>query len=125
MRVRKLRFGESADDSENFSLLYSGFVTGGNGPGPKGMEVIRREGRILDKLEAISVEIGTNEICNECGQVNQVRRVLMPGAQEIELDQPEFELLKKYFEATSWTTRVSRRIVNISDWLSSVPVEGG
>lgn len=110
MKIRRLVFDESESDRWMFPLLYSGFLNGGNSPNAKGMEVLRREARILDKLEAISVDEGPE-------------RVLKSGPQEVTLEQPEYELLKRYFENTPWTTAVSRKVVNISDWLSAIQLE--
>lgn len=111
MKTRKLVIADTEDGREMFALLYQGFLNGGNGPQPKGMEVIRREVRILDKLDAIS-SVG------ESGE-----RKMNPGAQEVQLEQPEYELLKRYFENTPWTTAVARKVVNIADWLAAVPLE--
>lgn len=109
MRMRRLEFGET--DGEKFNMIYQGFLLGGNGPSSKGIDVFRREVKVLDKLDAISTE-------KEDGS-----RVLNEGPQSILLEQPEYDLLKKYFENTPWTTKVSRQVVNISDWLASIPVE--
>lgn len=125
MRVRKIVIADTPEDRETFSLLYQGFVTGGNMPQQsKGMEVTRREARVLDKLEAVSDETG-GEACVSCGTRIAIKREPKAGTQTIALEQPEFDLLKKYFEATPWTVRMSQRVVNISDWLASIPLEEG
>ena len=111
MKTRKLTF-ESDQDRSYFPMLYAGFMNGGNSPSPKGMEVTRREVRILDKLDDISHDVP------ETGE-----RVLNEGPQQILLDQPEYELLKRYFENTPWTTKVARQVVNISDWLANIQPE--
>lgn len=109
MRIRRLAFNDG--NKESFQFIYQGFLIGGNGPQPKGMEVLRREVRILDKLEEISNEAPAGE------------RQLKPGDQEVVLEQPEYEMLRRYFENTPWTTQVARKIVAISDWLSDIPAE--
>jgi hypothetical protein len=110
MKTRILKFA-SDEEREMFPMLYAGFMNGGNGPQAKGMEVTRREVRILDKLDAVSED-------NEVGD-----RVLKSGSHDVVLEQPEFELLKRYFENTPWTTKVARQVVNISDWLAAIQLE--
>lgn len=110
MRHRRLEFHDTPQDKEAFGFIYQGFLNGGNGAQAKGMEVMRREATILDKLDEHSVE-------DETGA-----RVLR-GPAVVLLTQPEYELLKKYFENTPWTTKVSRRVVGISDWLAAIPLE--
>lgn len=125
-QVRKLTFADTDEAREDFALLYQGFVTGGSGGGErKTMETTRREAKLLDKLEEVSEEFGgASSVCDTCGQRINVKRVTKSGPQEIVIDQPEYEMLKKYFEATPWTVRISRRVVNISDWLASIQPEG-
>lgn len=108
MKLRNLVFTEA--EREFFPLIYQGFLHGGNGPQAKGMEVLRREVRILDKLEAISEDRDGD-------------RILTTVPAVVLLEQPEYELLRRYFENTPWTTAVSRKIVNIADWLSAIPLE--
>ena len=117
--VRKLEFDvENPNDQKRVSLLYFGFVMGGNTPQPKGMEVTRREARILDKFEDI-ILIDDAVPDTKAPDVQIAFRV-KTGSVALLLEQPEFELLKRYFEQTPWTVKVSRSIVEISDWLSSI-----
>lgn len=117
MKVKRLEFNpDSPESSERFMLLYQGFLAGGQlhdpRDGAKGMIVIRREARILDKFEGISEALPDRLI----GEDRVLRGELMV------LEQPEFELLVKYFERAPWTTKISRKIVDVSDWLSSLPL---
>lgn len=121
MRVRTLQFNDTPEDREKFELIYQGFVTGGNGTGSKGIEERRREVTILRKMEAISSEVEESK-CESCGNVQRPKRVLNDGPQSLELTVPEFEITKKYFEATPWTMRVSGKIVDISDWMLEAPI---
>jgi len=117
MKARIVEFSDTEESREHFALIYQGFLSGGNGPGAKPMDVIRREATILDKMEAISYE----EMDQESNQPTG-KRLLHPGEQRLSLSQPEYELLKRYFENTPWTTKVSRKVVEISDWLSAIPL---
>ena len=116
---RVLKFGEG--DRDKFKFLYTGFLNGGNGTNAKGVEVLRREGRILDKLEAISTEeliINGSDTPVLTGE-----RILKEGPQELSLEEPEYQLLQKYFQNTPWNTKVARQVVNTIDWLAAVPLE--
>lgn len=120
MRVRTLTFDDSTESRERFSLIYQGFVTGGNQPNAKTMEIMRREAAVLSKLESISEDTDERQ-CDSCGQLVRSKREVMPGSHELQLSVPEWELLKQYFERTPWTVRMSSKVIDISDWLASLP----
>lgn len=122
MRMRVVELGTGADPEhrERFDLLYQGFLTGGNGPGAKGIEDRRREASILKKMESVSYEIEGSK-CESCGNVTPSKRILNEGEQRIELTVPEHEILRKYVEATPWTVRMSGKVCDIIDWLASLP----
>lgn len=126
MRSYKLVFDGSDNANERFSLLYQGFVNGGNAPMErKNMEVFRREAKILDKLEESS-ELIEGRACESCGQaIPGTGRQVPLGDVTIVFDQPEMALVKKYVEQTQWTTRMSRKVVDLIDWLATITPEGG
>jgi hypothetical protein len=105
-----LVFEDNEQARERFTLLYQGFIAGGNSPAQKGMEVVRREARVLDKLDAVS-EPSVNGL-----------RALREGEHAVVLEQPEYELVKRYFENAPWAVHVSRQVVSVSDWLSAIPL---
>src|SRR5688572_26296888 len=112
MKHRVLTFSDSDESRETFALICQGFLYGGNSATSKGMELIRREAGILDKLYGIGTENTTED-----------KMVLNPGEQKLVLTQPEFELVQRYFRSTPWTTKMARRIRDIDDWLAVVPLE--
>ena len=117
MKVKRLVFGSTKDDKETATMLYRGFLLGGNivnGNHAKGPEVTRRESRILDKFDALG----------ECDDENAVMNLYDEGG-ELVLDIPQFEMLKKYFNSTPWTVRVSRKVEQIDDWLTNIQPEEG
>lgn len=123
MRIYTIPFYADTNetDQERFSLIYQGFLMGGNSP-QKGMEVIRREAKILDKLEEISgPEEGST--CDSCGIAKNPSQKLHLGAQYLRLEQPEMTLLTKYIEQTPWNTRSSRKVRDLVDWLASIKAE--
>lgn len=129
MRLRRLEFDTNSEqDRTRVSMLYHGFLTGGNQPQPKTIEVIRRESAMLDKFEDVITVTETFEPSTGNREVKIFFKPTpddRPTTVSIVLNQPEFELLKKYFEQTPWTVRVSREVIDISDWLASLPVTEG
>jgi hypothetical protein len=117
MTIRRVTFA-GTDGPVRFELVYEGFVIGGDSQsGMRGMETLRREGRILDKLEAISVpKVSTR------GDATRVTRELKPGTHTLDLEVPEFDLLRQYFERCPWITSAARRVTATYDWLTAAPV---
>jgi hypothetical protein len=109
-KVRRLTFDDGDDGAKRFVLLHRGFLLGGNKPGGKNMEIVRREARVLDKFDAVSRAVDGSD-----------GREFAAGA--LVLEEPEYEMVKRYFEGTDWVTGISREIVNISDWLAAIPQE--
>lgn len=122
MRSCKLVFENTDEARERFELLYSGFVNGGAQGQRGGIETMRREAKILDKLESVS-ELHEGRACGECGQLIAGKQRLNDGEQEVSFDQPELALVKKHIENCPWTTRMSRKIVDLIDWLESQKLE--
>jgi hypothetical protein len=115
-RVYRLIFDDSKEGRQRFAMLYVGFISGGNMPQSKGMEVVRREAKILDQFDDVG----------RCESADPDSVVWSETTNQITLDQPQFELLKRYFESASWSTMSSRLVVSISDWLASrQPEESG
>ncbi len=125
MIVRTLTFEDrkGLSKDEALSMLYNGFLTGGQFVSQSGatnrIELARREAVILDKFEMIADVF--EPLPNAPNR--EYSLVLRDGQNEMNLTQPEYELLKRNFEATPWTTKMSRQVITISDWLSSVPAQ--
>lgn len=117
--VRKLKFEDTPEGRQRFYMLYQGFITGGNNAGQKTMNTVRNESRILEKFEKISIV----ETKNDEQQTPTGFRTMLAGPQEVDLEQPEYELLKKYFESAPWTVSAATKVVNIFDWYSSIQLE--
>lgn len=105
-------------NSEDFGLLYQGFIIGGNSIDKKTMQVIRREAKVLDKLEAISQPRGDERYPTG----DRVRELIASEDSKpitLLLEDEELELLKTYFESVPWVTKVSREVVRLADLLDS------
>jgi len=88
--------------SEDFSLLYQGFIIGGNSVDKKTMQVIRREAKVLDKLDAISRVVGDDRYPtgDKVRELNPI--LLLNDKAELKLEDEEHELFKMYFESVNW-----------------------
>src|SRR5262249_22555663 len=99
-----------------FELLYNAVLVGGTpqappqGPGRGGIEVLRREARLLDALDGVSDPVGE-------GAPSRVVR----SGEVILLAQPDFDLLVKRIEETPWMPRVARDVVSLIDWVLASP----
>ena len=115
--VYNLIFRTNPDDQRRFKMLYGWFVAGGNGEQRKGMEVARREATIVDKFWAVSSPTpGVPEGVEGMRQLNL-------GDWTIELTKQELDLVRKYVEACSPRTELSREFVALVDWLANLPGE--
>jgi hypothetical protein len=99
----KLEFDGSDESKDRFSMLYAGFVMGGDKPGtPKGMAVTHRESAILDKFDAIG------EDDTQAG-----KKLKTAGSMDLE---------PTYFEAADYRTAVAQRVSRARRWLAEVAV---
>jgi hypothetical protein len=97
-------------DKERFALLYQSFVMGGNNTqDKKNIEVLRREIAIFDALDAVSTEANG-------------ARTMHDGPQVVTLDQPQYQLLKKYIDTmvSVAATSAARRMVELVDWFDAI-----
>lgn len=116
---RVLTFESARQDQKRFELLYQAILIGGASaqPGSRGgIEVLRREARLLDALDGISIADPdeTKGLAGEPGRLVQAEA-------ELVLEQPDFELLKKRVEETPWLPKAARDVVDVIDWLSAAP----
>lgn len=108
MRIITFKSGE-VKSQKRFELLYGAMLLGGQQPGARGgIEVLRREARILDALDAISTPESGNE---------ETRSVVIDSV--LSLQQPDFELLKKRLEEAPWLPKIARNVVDAVDWLGT------
>ncbi len=123
MKVRVLQFENTdhdrSQDRRRFDLLYQGFMFGGNQQQSKGMDVLRREARILDTLDSISLVQNPGDGTPD--DPARLLRTLAPGHHEVSFEEPDYALLCRYFNGAAWTTSVARQVVSISDWLAGIP----
>lgn len=108
-----------ARNQKRFDLLTQAVLIGGSpgGQGTRGgIEVLRREARLLDGLESVSVH---NPDAAQTLPVELQRTVTVDAT--LVLEQPDFDLLKKRVEETVWLPPAARAAVECFDWLSAAP----
>jgi len=99
----------------HFEFLFVGFVLGGSMSDKKGIQLLRKEVALFEKLEAISE-------LKPCGKkmVNrEAERQLVNGAQlEISLD--EADMLYNYLTIVPWQSGTpARHALEAIDWLNN------
>jgi hypothetical protein len=115
--VRVLRL--AAGEQDKFDLLYSAFLSGGNVAHPSGSrtrEERAAEGTILKRLKGISAE-GRNQ---NTAQQTGLRDLDARGG-TIVLEQPLYERLVDYVIKAPFSTSVSDRHADLTDWLKAAP----
>jgi len=108
---KTLVFAPDTVSERRFNFLYKGFLLGQIER--KNIEILRCEGRILDKLEAISKASNNS---------NDMTRTLTAPA-ILELEQAEIALIQQYILSVAWVPAVSRSVVDLIDWLAAAKVE--
>jgi hypothetical protein len=104
-------------DQRRFSLMYGAILIGAQTPSRgTGIDVLRKEGRILDALDGISDPDESPDARKL--PTGESSRKVRDGA-ELVLAQPDHELLKKRLEEGSWTPGIARHIIDCVDWFSA------
>lgn len=103
---------------QHFEFCFVGFVLGGCLQDRKGMNILRREVGLFEKLESIS-EI---KPCGKKMVTGEPERQLLNGESkttlQIRIDPPEFDLLYNYISAVPWQSGTpARKAVETIDWL--------
>jgi hypothetical protein len=96
--------------SMRFTLLWTTLMAGGDGKGERTPVVIRKEARLHDAFEQVSLSVPRNG--------GPPQRELIPDGGVVTLSQEDFELLQQYSEKTQWTPAASRDVVDLWDFLS-------
>lgn len=99
----------------HFEFCFVGFVIGGSLQATKGMQVLRLEVGIFEKLESIST-------LKPCGKklVNGEpdRQLTEDGTKKVQLDLTEFDLLYNYIAQVPWASGTAvKYAVETIDWL--------
>ena len=101
----------------HFEFCFVGFVLGGSMQQTKGMQVLRTEVALFEKLESISD-------LKPCGKkmVNgePERQLKADGSRQLQIHVTEFDLLFNYVAQVPWQTGTpSRNALDTLDWLAA------
>jgi hypothetical protein len=110
--ARVLTFDSNGRGQKRFEIVYAAILLGAP-KGARGLEAIRREARILDALDAISVGDG------QAGATGPIPARRVTQGARLVLAQPEYELVGRYLEAVEWTPAASRDVIDAADWVSA------
>ncbi len=104
---RTITFGDEAKSQQRFELFQAAILNGGAAGQRGGIEILRREAKLLDAFDAISDPAG-----------DEKPRRVRDGAQLV-LEQADFDVLKKRMEEAPWAPAASRGVIDALDWLSA------
>lgn len=98
-----------------FKLIYEAVKTAGlHKDAPRGIDIIRKEIKICDVLDAISDLDPSEDPAREL-------RKLKDGVDAFVIEQPLYELLKGYLESglVHWVPTVNGKIADVVDWFAA------
>ena len=101
----------------HFQFCFVGFVLGGSLQQTKGMQVLRTEVGLFEKLETISdlKPCGKKMINGE-----PERELKKDGNRQLQITMQEFDLLFNYVAQVPWQTGTpARNAVDVLDWLQA------
>ncbi len=98
---------------QHFEFIFVGFVLGGSLQEKKGMQVLRQEVVLFEKLEGISEP-------KPCGKklVNGEPMRQLNGNKQLQIDVTEYDMLYNYISAVPWQSGTPvKKAVETIDWL--------
>lgn len=113
--TKVLRFEDDDVSRDRFMFLYQGLCHSEKGQVTRDPKVLKREGALRLKFEAISapkVEPPTRYAWVE-------REPRLPA--EVEVDQEDLDMLKDYVPANRWTVMTSDVVADAIDWAWGAP----
>jgi len=104
-------------DQMKFEFIYEGFIIGGSLERSKGLISIRRELKILDKLEEISEPFP----CGKKFTDIEAKRRLKNDSEKLTIEDDELNLIKRYLGIVPWTTgQPARNFMKVYNWIEQV-----
>lgn len=116
---RRLEFSHDDRSQKRFEILYCAVLMGGVTPTQQrvaGIEMIRRESRILNALDGVSLE--DPDVKSPTWPTEVRPRVVAPGT-SVELVQADWELLRKRVQEALWLPKAARDVMDVDDWLGA------
>lgn len=108
--------------ASRFTRIYEAVILGGTLPNQKrGIEIYRREAKILDALDAISATVDGKMITPNV----PTRALLRAEGGTITLDVGDLNVLLDRLKLEDvWQSAVSRELVDAVDWLTAIRDSG-
>jgi hypothetical protein len=103
----------------HFEFCFVGFVLGGSLQNQKGMQVLRTEVGLFEKLESISeLKSCGKKMVN--GEPERQLKAEGNGSRQIQITVHEFDLLYSYVTTTPWQSGTPAKMaVETIDWLEN------
>lgn len=96
--------------AKRFEMVRTAILNAGDGKGERNRERIRKEARLMDALDSISVPVDLNVPDGEH------KFVVIDGRDSITIDQGDHKLVEDYLGTTPWLPRSARAAVDAQDW---------
>lgn len=116
---RQIKFPEGhAKNQSRFEILVNSILVlqQEKDDRSRGIAVMRQEARVQDALDSVSDE--TKDVLNTKDASGTPFRQVRPGS-VVELTQEDFSLLDARVKAPNWLPSLSRRVVDVIDWLAT------
>lgn len=98
----------------HFEFVFIGFVIGGSMQEKKGMQLLRREVQLFEKIEGISEA----KPCGKKLMNGEADRQLKEGNAQLVIDLQEYDLLYNYLGIVPWQSgSPSKHALETIDWL--------
>lgn len=127
--TRQLVF-DGEKGARRFELCLEALIGAGDKKGPRDRATIRKEARLLEAFDGISLPDPTQATsCVACQRpANPEARVLHlngSSTQVLHVSQEDFTLLQQYVDTAPWLPKAARAAVDLQDWLTTAPtIEG-
>jgi hypothetical protein len=100
--------------AKRFELCYGSVMLAGDGTGTRSAAVLRKEARILNAFDEVSVEV-------KDPKPSEQDRVIQPGGGIVSLQDEDWELLRVYVETAKWVPKIAREAVDAMDFVGTAP----
>ena len=115
--TKALKFDGSPQSSDRLRFLHHGLCQSPKAQQPREIEVLRREGSLIKRLEAVSVP---DPAVQPGGRWQFIPRcITQPG--EVFVEQADLNLLRDYVLAMPWSPMVAEVVVDAVEWALGAP----
>lgn len=102
---------------KRFEMVRTALLNAGDGKAERNRERVRKEARLMDALDSISVPVDLN------APDGDRKFIVIDGRDSITIDQADHKLIEEYLATTPWLPRSSRAAVDAQDWWDAASKE--